>query len=747
MPRITVSYRRDDSSAAARAIYDRLRTRYGSDSVFMDIDVVDLGEDYRKRIYQAISQTDCLLVLIGPRWLGPTGDGRNRINDANDPVRLEVERALEMGLRVVPILLENTQMPSPDDLPKALGELPFLNAGDISTGREFDNQIERIMRFIDRTFAETEPRAAKKAEPAQKTVEQKVTQPKTVTSFPMRAVAIAALAVLVCAGGAWALLNRTSTHSVAVAPASPQKSSSSHQAAPGALAISYVVGDVAVLRGDQGTPVAAVRNAPLLPGDAISTGNGGYAELHLGRGTRLFLDGGTQVRVVRAGDTGSEVQLAQGTAEMHVFKANGAQVDTPLVALVGNHPGVYALSVIGDPTVTVTALAGQATLNTQSGEQTISAVRTVVVSGSNAAASVMNDQKAPLAFNTGFSSFTATRNDAITPEFNDAGMAPAPVQQQDAPAPIQDAQAQDQPQDQPQAPEQAQAPEQIDGAEDLPSYGKWEDSDYGKAWAPNEPPQWTPYSDGQWVWEPYYGYTWVANEPWGWAPYHYGRWFYQGGVGWMWAPGAASPWAPAQVAFIQTGGIVAWLPLAPGDPYAPWWGTNRTVVYVSDVNRYHNARYPRAFAQVPIQQFRSGNFRHVTRVAYFNLHHPTVVNVTRTVAPTRANLSFSPQRPHSVASFPRQPFVGHDVAIHRTQFAPPPRPVAVGVHRSRRGTRASERFRNSTLFIRPHVRSAACTHRGLPLTSRCRKLTALFTARGLRSTPPCVRHSAQRNRM
>jgi hypothetical protein len=139
----------------------------------------------------------------------------------------------------------------------------------------------------------------------------------------------------------------------------------------------------------------------------------------------------------------------------------------------------------------------------------------------------------------------------------------------------------------------------------------------------------------------------------------------------MWTPGPAAPWAPARVAFIQSAGVVAWLPLAPGDPFAPWWGPTRTVVYVNDLNRYRNARWPRAFAQVPIQQFRSGNFRHVTQTAYFNLHHPTVVNVTRAVAPTRANLSFSPQHVHSTVSFSQQPFVGHAVAIHRTQFTPP----------------------------------------------------------------------------
>ena len=71
MPRVTLSYRRDDSAGISRLIFERLKRRYGSDSVFMDIDAIEFGEDYRDRLRQALQQTDFLLVLIGPRWLGP----------------------------------------------------------------------------------------------------------------------------------------------------------------------------------------------------------------------------------------------------------------------------------------------------------------------------------------------------------------------------------------------------------------------------------------------------------------------------------------------------------------------------------------------------------------------------------------------------------------------------------------------------------------------------------------------------
>lgn len=195
----------------------------------MDIDAIEFGEDYRKRIYHALRQTDYLLVLIGTRWLGPTAGGRNRINDASDPVRMEVERALEIGLRVVPILLEHTPMPGPEDLPETLGELPFLNAADISTGREFDSQIERIIRFINRTFAETEARREREAQEQQQELGEMPgggsAEPNIAASVqPNRALLIVAgilAAALVLFGGAFALLQRTSPPVVAIATARP----------------------------------------------------------------------------------------------------------------------------------------------------------------------------------------------------------------------------------------------------------------------------------------------------------------------------------------------------------------------------------------------------------------------------------------------------------------------------------------------------------------------------------------------
>ena len=70
MPKITVSYRRDDSEAITGRIFDRLIGHYGKSSVFRDIDNIPPGVDFRKHIDDALQETDALIVVVGRRWLG-----------------------------------------------------------------------------------------------------------------------------------------------------------------------------------------------------------------------------------------------------------------------------------------------------------------------------------------------------------------------------------------------------------------------------------------------------------------------------------------------------------------------------------------------------------------------------------------------------------------------------------------------------------------------------------------------------
>jgi len=59
-PKIIVSYRRSDSAMAGR-IFDRL----GKISLFIDIDNVPFGVDFRKHIDDALKSSDLMIAVVG----------------------------------------------------------------------------------------------------------------------------------------------------------------------------------------------------------------------------------------------------------------------------------------------------------------------------------------------------------------------------------------------------------------------------------------------------------------------------------------------------------------------------------------------------------------------------------------------------------------------------------------------------------------------------------------------------------
>ena len=55
MPRIFISYRRDDSAGHAGRLFDRLVDHFGRDQVFIDIDTIKPGLDFVEVVQQAIA--------------------------------------------------------------------------------------------------------------------------------------------------------------------------------------------------------------------------------------------------------------------------------------------------------------------------------------------------------------------------------------------------------------------------------------------------------------------------------------------------------------------------------------------------------------------------------------------------------------------------------------------------------------------------------------------------------------------
>lgn len=148
--RVFISYRRKEASGMAGRLYDRLAARFGDDQVFMDVDKIALGVDFAEVIAQAVSSSRVLLAVIGPTWLTATdGDGRRRLQDPNDLVRLEIAAALERGIRVIPILIEDADMPSRQELPEDLAELADRQALRVRH-ESFRVDTDRLLAAVER---------------------------------------------------------------------------------------------------------------------------------------------------------------------------------------------------------------------------------------------------------------------------------------------------------------------------------------------------------------------------------------------------------------------------------------------------------------------------------------------------------------------------------------------------------------------------------------------------------------------
>lgn len=162
---IMISYRRADSGPITGRIYDRLRAHFGPDHVFIDIDSIPMGIDYRNHISNTVTHCDVLLPVIGPRWTGPGDAGDRRIDDPSDLVRLEVAHALERNIRVIPLLIENARMPSNAELPDDLKPLTFRNALKVDSGIDFHHHIDRLCAAIEAAVRESGKTVAKPSAP------------------------------------------------------------------------------------------------------------------------------------------------------------------------------------------------------------------------------------------------------------------------------------------------------------------------------------------------------------------------------------------------------------------------------------------------------------------------------------------------------------------------------------------------------------------------------------------------------
>ena len=308
--------------------------------------------------------------------------------------------------------------------------------------------------------------------------------------------------------------------------------------------------------------VAAIPNQPFSAGDRIYTRDNSRTSLAFSGRNFARLDPNTSLDVVSLGDRRTQLALRDGSAMFDVgYLAPNElfEVATPNGAVNFEQPGLYNLGFDNNGGVLVSVLSGLARVVGQSGSGEINKGEMLTLLGqaaSELALSRLNGQDAgrqvddyyryqyPNSYDGRYNDYDSYVND---PYYYDPYRRNASYQY---------------------------ASSTIPGINDLDYYGEWQNVDgYGNAWRPRVESGWVPYQQGQWTNDYPYGPTWVSSEPWGYAPYHYGRWTNIGNQ-WYWIPDGVNTtpaYAPALVAFVNPndGNQIGWVPLGPGDSYAP----------------------------------------------------------------------------------------------------------------------------------------------------------------------------------
>lgn len=142
-PRIFISYRREDSQYLVRQIAPWLRRRYGRDSVFLDVDSIDIGEDFAERIDREVRDSDVVLALVGPTW------SQALVADGTNWVVEELNAAQRHGRAVFPVLHAGQLMPEMMDLPPGLTWFAKRNAFQLGDPRSLHRDLTKLMRLIN----------------------------------------------------------------------------------------------------------------------------------------------------------------------------------------------------------------------------------------------------------------------------------------------------------------------------------------------------------------------------------------------------------------------------------------------------------------------------------------------------------------------------------------------------------------------------------------------------------------------
>ena len=145
---IFISYRRADTGMAAGRLRSDLVEHFGARRVFMDMHGILPSADWRQTIDDAIKSCKVAVVVIGPAFLNADAQGRPQILEEDDVVRHELTQLLSTGKKILPVLIEDAELPKLDALPPELHSLRRYQAPKLNN-KNWADVTNSMIRAIE----------------------------------------------------------------------------------------------------------------------------------------------------------------------------------------------------------------------------------------------------------------------------------------------------------------------------------------------------------------------------------------------------------------------------------------------------------------------------------------------------------------------------------------------------------------------------------------------------------------------
>lgn len=141
---VFVNYRVREQGGYATLLHRELSREFGSGQVFLASRSITPGGDFVEEIFGTLRRCEILLAVMGPRWL----DFHGAPDD--DWVYREIAEAFARGIRVIPVLVDDAELPAAADLPSgitALARCQYMRLRHYSIESDLDRLVREMRRM------------------------------------------------------------------------------------------------------------------------------------------------------------------------------------------------------------------------------------------------------------------------------------------------------------------------------------------------------------------------------------------------------------------------------------------------------------------------------------------------------------------------------------------------------------------------------------------------------------------------